>query len=53
VVLVSGTTGPELEYRLDEVKPDGFVAKMSGTGPVVECVMKLWREHGGSEAAAD
>jgi len=52
VVLVSGTTGAELEQRLDEVKPDGFVAKMSGTAPVVECVMKLWKERGLTSAGS-
>jgi CheY-like chemotaxis protein len=45
VVLVSGTTGEELESRLDEVKPDAFVPKMAGTGPVVERVLALWRER--------
>jgi two-component system chemotaxis response regulator CheY len=45
LVLVSGTTGAELEFRLDEVKPDGFVSKMAGTGPVVDCVMKLWQQQ--------
>jgi len=50
VVLVSGTTGAELDARLAEVRPDGFVSKMSGTAPVVECVMRLWQKR---EAAGE
>lgn len=49
VVLVSGTTGAELEARLSEVKPDGFVSKSAGTAPVVDCVMKLWKQHHGDD----
>ncbi len=49
VILVSGTTGEELESRLAEVKPDAFVSKASGTAPVVECVMKLWKQSQGGE----
>ena len=41
-VLVSGTTGPELEARLDEIRPDAFVPKMTGTAPVVRRVLALW-----------
>jgi CheY-like chemotaxis protein len=52
VVLVSGTTGVELDTRLAEVKPDGFVAKTSGTKPVVECVMRLWEKRQGASPAA-
>lgn len=50
VVLVSGTTGPELEARIAEVRPDGFVSKTSGTNPVVECVMQLWKKVAGSSS---
>jgi PleD family two-component response regulator len=42
VVLVSATTGPELEMRLEQVKPDAFVSKMTGTAPVVSRVLALW-----------
>jgi two-component system, chemotaxis family, chemotaxis protein CheY len=52
LVLISGTSGAELELRLDEVKPDAFVSKMAGTGSVVDCVMKLWAERGGAPAKA-
>lgn len=45
VVLVSGTSGEELDKRIREIKPDAFVPKMSGTKPVTDCVMKLWRER--------
>jgi PleD family two-component response regulator len=41
-VLVSATTGPELEARLEQVKPDAFVAKMTGTGPVITKIVALW-----------
>lgn len=50
LVLISGTSGVELELRLDEVKPDAFVSKMAGTSSVVDCVMKLWAERGGAPA---
>ena len=42
VVLVSGTTGAELETRLDEIKPDAFVPKMAGTAAVIKRVIELW-----------
>jgi len=42
IVLVSATTGDELQARLDEVKPDAFVSKMSGTAAVVTSVLELW-----------
>jgi two-component system, cell cycle response regulator DivK len=42
VVLVSGTTGAELEARLDEIKPDAFLPKMTGTAPVIDRVLELW-----------
>jgi two-component system, chemotaxis family, chemotaxis protein CheY len=45
VVLVSSSSGPDLETRVSEVKPDGFVSKMSGTAPVLDCVMKLWQQR--------
>lgn len=48
VILVSGTTGEELEARLAEVKPDAFVSKSSGMGPVVDCVMKSWKQREGA-----
>jgi CheY-like chemotaxis protein len=44
VVLVSATTGDELDGRLDEVKPDAFVSKMSGTATVVARVLQMWDE---------
>lgn len=44
VVLVSSTTGEELDSRLKEVKPDAFVSKMSGTGTVVARVRTIWDE---------
>jgi CheY-like chemotaxis protein len=44
VVLVSATTGDELEGRLEEVKPDAFVSKMSGTATVVARVLEMWDE---------
>jgi CheY-like chemotaxis protein len=44
VVLVSATSGDELEVRLEEVKPDGFVSKMSGTATVVARVQEMWDE---------
>jgi CheY-like chemotaxis protein len=48
VILVSGTTGEELDRRLAQVKPDAFVAKMKGTAPVVDAVMKLWKDREGA-----
>jgi len=42
VVLVSATTGEELQGRLDEVKPDAFVSKMSGTATVIARVIEIW-----------
>jgi CheY-like chemotaxis protein len=42
IVLVSATTGPELQARLDEIKPDAFVSKMTGTAPVMSRVLALW-----------
>ena len=44
VVLVSATTGDELDSRLQEVKPDAFVSKMSGTATVVARVLEMWDE---------
>ena len=41
-MLVSATTGPELQARLDEIKPDAFVSKMTGTAPVMSRVLALW-----------
>jgi PleD family two-component response regulator len=43
VVLVSGTTGPALQSRLEQIKPDAFFPKMAGTAVVVENVLQLWR----------
>ena len=42
IVLVSATTGDELQVRLDDVKPDAFVSKMAGTANVVTRVLELW-----------
>jgi len=42
IVLVSATVGPELEARLGEIRPDAFVAKMGGVGPVISRVQELW-----------
>jgi CheY-like chemotaxis protein len=42
IVLVSATVGPELEARLGEIRPDAFVAKMGGVGPVISRVQALW-----------
>jgi CheY-like chemotaxis protein len=44
VVLMSSTTGEELEARLREVKPDAFVSKMSGAATVVERILEMWDE---------
>jgi PleD family two-component response regulator len=44
VVLMSSTTGDELEARLREVKPDAFVSKMSGAATVVERVLEMWAD---------
>jgi len=44
VVLVSATSGDELDNRLQEVKPDAFVSKMSGTATVVARVLEMWDE---------
>jgi PleD family two-component response regulator len=43
-VLVSSMTGDELQARIDEVKPDGFVSKMSGSAAVVARVLEMWNE---------
>ncbi len=42
IALVLGTTGDELQIRLDEVKPDTFVPKMAGTASVVQRVLEMW-----------
>jgi len=42
IVLVSATTGEELEVCLDQVKPDAFVSKMAGTANVVARVLQIW-----------
>ena len=42
IVLVSGTSGDELQTKLDEVRPDAFVSKMSGTATVVTRVLEIW-----------
>jgi two-component system chemotaxis response regulator CheY len=52
VFLVSSTTGAGLDARLDEVRPDAFISKMSGTAPVVDCVMKLWQQRQGAHPPA-
>jgi CheY-like chemotaxis protein len=41
LVLVSGTTGPELAARVKDVQPDLFVPKISGSASVVDKVMAL------------
>jgi CheY-like chemotaxis protein/HPt (histidine-containing phosphotransfer) domain-containing protein len=44
VILVSGRTESELRERIDEIKPDAFVCKLSGAAAVVTRVGAICRE---------
>jgi hypothetical protein len=44
VILVSGRAESELRDRLDEIKPDAFVSKLSGAVAVVTRVSGICRE---------
>lgn len=44
VILVSGRTECELREQIDQIKPDGFVCKLSGAVEVVERVGAICRE---------
>jgi PleD family two-component response regulator len=44
VILVSGRSESELRGRLDEIKPDGFVSKLSGAVAVVTRVGAICQE---------